>query len=76
MVNTIKLLSSIVYTLLLLLLLADNDPYYIKAIAEGSGYLRPAVVIMHEPPGAGKTSVKQLFLGREPLPPEKQNSTG
>ncbi len=31
---------------------------------------------MHGPPGAGKTSVKQLFLGREPLTPENQNSTG
>ena len=31
---------------------------------------------MHGPPGSGKTSVKQLFLGREPLSPENQNSTG
>ncbi len=56
--------------------LSPDDPYFIKAIAEGSGYLKPAVVIIHGPPGAGKTSVKQLFLDRPPLHTREQNSTG
>ncbi len=56
--------------------LSPDDPYFIKAIAEGGGYLKPAVVIMHGPPGAGKTSVKRLFLGKKPLHTTKQNSTG
>ncbi len=56
--------------------LSPDDPYFIKAIAEGGGYLKPAVVIMHGPPGAGKTSVKRLFLGKKPFHTTKQNSTG
>ncbi len=56
--------------------LSPDDPYFNKAIDEGSGYLKPAVVIMHGPPGAGKTSVKQLFLGKPPLDTTEQNSTG
>ena len=53
-----------------------DDPYFIKAIAEGSGFLKPVVFVMHGPPGAGKTSVIQMLLGRDPLPKQEQNSTG
>ena len=53
-----------------------SDDILLKAISEGSGYLKPAVVIMHGPPGAGKSSVKDLILGRPPRKPEEQNSTG
>ena len=53
-----------------------DDPYFIKAIAEGSGFLKPVVFVMHGPPGAGKTSVIQMLLGRDPLPTTEQNSTG
>ena len=53
-----------------------SDDILRKAISEGSGYLKPSVVIMHGPPGAGKSSVKDLILGRPPRKPEEQNSTG
>ena len=53
-----------------------SDDILLKAISEGSGNLKPAVVIMHGPPGAGKSSVKDLILGRPPRKPEEQNSTG
>ena len=37
--------------------------------------MKYTVVTLNGPPGAGKTSVKQLLLGRAPLPKELQNST-
>ena len=33
------------------------------------------VVTLHGPPGAGKTSVKQILLGKGPLPQKRRNST-
>ena len=53
-----------------------SDDILRQAISEGSGYLKPAVVIMHGPPGAGKSSFINLILGRPPRKPEEQNSTG
>ena len=53
-----------------------DNPYLDKAIADGSGKIRSAVVVMHGPPGAGKTSVQRLLVGQEPLPLTEQNSTG
>ena len=54
----------------------SNDPYFEKAIAEGSGEFKHVIFIMHGPPGSGKTSVQRLMLGEPPLPEEEQQSTG
>lgn len=45
------------------------------ALSDGGGELSQTNVILHGPPGAGKTSVKQLVIGLDPLPVEKQTAT-
>ena len=52
-----------------------SDDIFWNAVQEGSGLFQYGVVIMNGPPGAGKTSVKQLLLGRPCLTQEEQNST-
>ena len=46
-----------------------------KAISEGSGNMKVSLIVLHGPPGSGKTSLKRLLLGIPPLPPHLQNST-
>lgn len=48
---------------------------FLKAIAESRGTLKQLNIILHGPPGVGKTSLKQIILGLPPLPEESQNST-
>ena len=48
---------------------------FIKAMSEGGGNLSQSNIVMHGPPGAGKTSLKRVILGQPPLPKEEQNST-
>ena len=47
----------------------------ITAMKEGGGKIKPCNIIMHGPPGAGKTSLKRVIIGNSPLLPEEQNST-
>ena len=47
---------------------------FIKAMSEGGGNLSQSNIVMHGPPGAGKTSLKRVILGQPPLPKEEQNS--
>ena len=47
----------------------------ITAMKEGSGKIKPCNIIMHGPPGAGKTSLKRVIIGNSPLLSEQQNST-
>ena len=44
-------------------------------MSEGGGELLQSNIILHGPPGAGKTSLKQLMIGLPPLPKEKQFAT-
>ena len=44
-------------------------------MSEGGGNLSQSNIVMHGPPGAGKTSLKRVILGQSPLPKEEQNST-
>ena len=44
-------------------------------MSEGGGNLSQSNIVMHGPPGAGKTSLKRVILGQPPLPKEEQNST-
>ena len=48
---------------------------YIEAMAEGGGELYQCNIVLHGPPGAGKSSVKGLILGHPPRPKHKQNAT-
>ena len=56
----------------------SNDPQqeaFIKAMSEGGGNLSQSNIVMHGPPGAGKTSLKRVILGQPPLSKKEQNST-
>ena len=44
-------------------------------MSEGGGNLSQSNIVMHGPPGAGKTSLKRVILGQLPLPKEEQDST-
>ena len=46
-----------------------------KAIEVGEGDLVQSNIVLHGPPGAGKSSVKRLIIGLPPLPKEKHTST-
>ena len=48
---------------------------FIEAMSEGGGNFSQSNIVMHGPPGAGKTSLKRVILGQPPLPKEEQNST-
>ncbi len=53
----------------------DDRPEYVKAMAEGGGNLKHLNVVLHGPPGSGKSSLKRAILGEDPLPQVEQNST-
>ena len=44
-------------------------------MSEGGGNFSQSNIVMHGPPGAGKTSLKRVILGQPPLSKEEQNST-
>ena len=46
-----------------------------KAMEEGEGDMFQSNIVLHGPPGAGKSSVKRLIIGLPPLPKEKHTST-
>ena len=46
-----------------------------KAMKEGEGDLVQSNIVLHGPPGAGKSSVKRLIIGLPPLPKEKHTAT-
>ena len=48
---------------------------FIRSVRGLRGKMKYIVATLHGPPGAGKSSVKQLLLGFEPLPKSEQNST-
>ena len=50
-----------------------------SAVIEAMGVsvkMKSCNVVLHGPPGSGKTSLKRLILGQTPLQKEKQNATG
>ena len=46
-----------------------------EAMKEGGGELFQSNIVLHGPPGAGKSSVKRIIIGQPPLPKYKQNAT-
>ena len=46
-----------------------------KAMEEGEGDLVQSNIVLHGPPGAGKSCVKRLIIGLPPLPKEKHTAT-
>ena len=48
---------------------------YAEAMAEGGGELLQCNIVLHGPPGAGKSSVKCVMLGQPPRPKHKQSAT-
>ena len=42
---------------------------------EGGGKMKPCNIMLHGPPGVGKSSLKRVILGQPPLPKKKQSAT-
>ena len=53
----------------------ESETAVANAMSNGVGELLQANVVIHGPPGAGKSSLKLLMLGQPPLPKDKQNAT-
>ena len=54
---------------------AEYEAAVAKAMEEGEGDLVQSNIVLHGPPGAGKSSVKRLIIGLPPLPKEKHTAT-
>ena len=46
-----------------------------EAMKEGGGELFLSNIVLHGPPGAGKSSLKRIIIGQPSLPKHKQNAT-